>query len=248
MIGTFSLITVLALAGSIWYLFRWLFVKKTRKPIFKKRFIISIVAFFTCIFSVGYLTNQQNSAEAARLGFVSTAEYTAAKNENISDPLEWNIVSKERVAAAEARAENDKIEADRIAKLEAAKAAAAKQLEAEKEAANQAQLAAEQLKKDEACRRELTCWGEKAGLSVSVLCEDFIERFAKYDFEWTDGILEPKFSHYRWRDIDAGIVTILGDKIKFQNGFGAWTYMTYECDVNPANNQISDVRVKEGRI
>jgi len=28
-----------------------------------------------------------------------------------------------------------------------------------------------------------------------------------------------------------GIVTTIGDKIKMQNGFGAWQHMTYECDI-----------------
>lgn len=57
-----------------------------------------------------------------------------------------------------------------------------------------------------------------------------------------------KFSHYRWKDAENGIVTVIGDKIKFQNGFGAWSNMIYECDVNPATEAVLDVRVSDGRI
>jgi hypothetical protein len=71
---------------------------------------------------------------------------------------------------------------------------------------------------------------------------------AKNNFEWTDGLLEPKFSHYRWKNQDAGEVTYIGDKIKFQNGFGAWTYHTYECDLDASGETVLAVRAQPGRL
>jgi hypothetical protein len=53
---------------------------------------------------------------------------------------------------------------------------------------------------DEECRKSLQCWGEKHMVSAAVRCREPIERLAKNNFEWTDGILEPKFSHYRWKN------------------------------------------------
>lgn len=95
---------------------------------------------------------------------------------------------------------------------------------------------------------DLQCWGEKNVVAAGVRCKRPIERFAKYDFKWTDGFLEPKMSHYRWSDIDANIVTYIGDKVQFQNGFGAFITMIYECDMSPDGETVLDVRIREGRL
>ena len=67
---------------------------------------------------------------------------------------------------------------------------------------------------------------------------------------WTDGWLEKKFSHYRWRDQEAGILTYIGDKIRFQNGFGAWQNHVYECDVTIPGSRpfVLEVRAQPGRL
>ena len=95
-----------------------------------------------------------------------------------------------------------------------------------------------------ACRRDIQCWGDDNLLSATFACETLIERMARYDFEWTDGWLEPKFSHFRWHDIDRSTVTFIGDKIKFQNGFGAWQRVAYECDYDPDADQVLDIRIE----
>lgn len=101
---------------------------------------------------------------------------------------------------------------------------------------------------ESACSKDLSCWGEKHSISAAVYCEKYVEKLAQYSHEWTDGILEPKFSHYRWKNIDKGVVTYIGDKIKFQNGFGAWQNYVYECDFDPAAETILDVRAQAGRL
>jgi len=63
---------------------------------------------------------------------------------------------------------------------------------------------------------------------------------------WTDGTLEPKFSMFRWGSKDSTIVTMLGDKVQFQNGFGAYTDMIYECDFEVTTRLPLGVRVREG--
>jgi hypothetical protein len=98
------------------------------------------------------------------------------------------------------------------------------------------------------CASELKCLGEKFDVESTVACRRLVERLAKNDFQWTDGWLEPKFSHYRWGDKARGVVTYIGDKIKFQNGFGAWTFYTYECDFDTRNKKVTDVRAQPGRI
>jgi Ribosomal protein L7/L12 C-terminal domain len=101
---------------------------------------------------------------------------------------------------------------------------------------------------DAECRQTLKCWGEKHTVNAAVRCRGPVERMAKNNFEWTDGFLEPKFSHYRWKDESAGEVTYIGDKIKFQNGFGAWTLYTYECDLDASGERVLAVRASPGRL
>ncbi len=94
---------------------------------------------------------------------------------------------------------------------------------------------------DTACRQDLNCWGNRH-ISTGVYCEDHIERLAQYSHQWTDGFLEPKFSRFRWKDQSAGTLTLIGDKIQFQNGLGAWQNHTYQCDIDPETNTVLGVR------
>jgi hypothetical protein len=102
--------------------------------------------------------------------------------------------------------------------------------------------------KDADCRAELRCWAEKHHISATVACRPRVERLAQYQFEWTDGWAETKFSRFRWKDKAKGQLTYVGDKIKFQNGFGAWQFYTYLCDYDPVANKVLDVDAMPGRL
>lgn len=113
--------------------------------------------------------------------------------------------------------------------------------------------AAEKARKDAECRKDLKCWAEKGTVAASVYCRDQIEKLANYSMKWTDAWYEPKFSHYRWSRKDQngrGIVTYLGDKAQFQNGFGAYQNVIYTCDIIPEDKDhtIFDVSVTPGRL
>lgn len=103
-------------------------------------------------------------------------------------------------------------------------------------------------KEDPNCNQSLQCWGDKHLISASVYCADHIERLAKFSHEWTDGFLEQKMSHFRWLNKEVGTLTYIGDKIRFQNGFGAWQNVVYECDFEPNTKSIIDVRAAAGRL
>ncbi len=122
------------------------------------------------------------------------------------------------------------------------KTVAPKQTEAPK------QTAAEKAAADAACMKDLQCWGGKHNGAAGIYCDDYVEKLAKYSHKWTDGIFESKFSHFRWKDKSKGYITYIGDKIKFQNGFGAWENYIYECDLNPETNTVVDVRAMAGRL
>ncbi len=91
---------------------------------------------------------------------------------------------------------------------------------------------------EKACQASLQCWGDKHSIAASVICPDFVEQLANYDSEWTDGLLEFKFSRFAWHDYKKGLLTYIGDQIKFQNGFGAWIPHIYHCDFDPFSQQV----------
>ncbi|MBY0256337.1 hypothetical protein [Methylobacterium sp.] len=123
---------------------------------------------------------------------------------------------------------------------------------AEAERARIAEAAAK-AKKDADCRADLQCWADKGTIAAGIFCREKIEKIANYSMKWTDSWYEPKFSHFRWAKnypFEKGVVTYLGDKAQFQNGFGAYQNVIYSCDMVPGdkNNVIYDVSAKPGRL
>jgi hypothetical protein len=95
---------------------------------------------------------------------------------------------------------------------------------------------------------DLQCLGDNATVAAGLRCDDPIEARAKYAVRWTDGLFEPKFSRFRWTNKKGGGLTMIGDKVEFQNGFGAWAPMIYECDMTADGKTVLRVRVREGRL
>ncbi len=92
------------------------------------------------------------------------------------------------------------------------------------------------------CQASLDCLANKHKVNAIVACQAAIEGSAKYDYQWTDAALEPKFNDYSWYDQLKGVITYSGNKVKFQNGFGAWTHKNYECDYSTVDDYVLDVR------
>lgn len=110
----------------------------------------------------------------------------------------------------------------------------------------QEELQAEQ--EANACRNDVVCWADKHSVAASVRCVPPIERSANFTMEWTDRWLERKFSHMRWQDRESGIISFIGDRARFQNGFGAWQNVIYECDYDTENDAVLDISVRPGRL
>jgi len=102
--------------------------------------------------------------------------------------------------------------------------------------------------KEAACKTDIQCWGDKNLVTAAVACQAPIEKLARFSARWTDKTMEPKFSRFRWLDQEKGLLTYIGDKIEFQNGFGAYQASIYECDIDPVSRQVLEVRAQPGRL
>lgn len=185
-------------------------------------------------------------------GFAGVSDQQRAEKAGVKDPVAWKsiqtaAVEEERKKEAEAEANARQFEAERNEreKLEAAKVALQADQEA-KAAEVEAELQAAKVEDDRkakelACRQDLQCWGEEGFPAATTYCPSVIQGLAKWDFEWTDGWTEPKFSRYRWKNQKKGIVTYIGDKLKLQNGFGAWKHVQYTCDFDPVSKTVLNV-------
>lgn len=243
----FAFLTLALALYLLWNLVSFPFASGRRKSKLA-RAGISFIAVIASLLTFSAFNDRDVQGE----GFLSAADKKSAERAGITDAAEWakvreqELFKQRQAEAAALEEENVRKRQEGIAAAEeASRIAEAKKAEDERE---QAQAAAAKLAKQQECKKDLHCWGDEAAVSGTYDCTQLIERMAKHDFEWTDGMLEPKFSHYRWRDPEAGTITLIGDKIKMQNGFGAWTHMTYECDFNPISDSVVDVRVAEGRL
>ncbi|PHR87273.1 MAG: hypothetical protein COA80_18960 [Leeuwenhoekiella sp.] len=92
------------------------------------------------------------------------------------------------------------------------------------------------------------CRVDKAMYIAPVGCKPAIEKLSKYDFEWTDKWYESVFTNYMPVEGEPDQAYLVGDKIKFQNGFGAWANMIYICTYDLDRNVVLDVAVQQGRL
>jgi hypothetical protein len=79
-------------------------------------------------------------------------------------------------------------------------------------------------------------------------CKRAIEKRAKHQAEWLDGWTTPLFTKYLVDENNKQLITYIGDRVKFQNGFGAWTHMIYMCTYNATNRAVTNVLIEEGRL
>lgn len=163
-------------------------------------------------------TDEKN---AVAQGFSSLKEYRAAKSLGLD--AAGYAKHQEAVAVAEKKKQEEAKLAESLAK------------EAE-------------LKKLADCKADLQCWAEKNEIDAIVACKPIIQKMAKYDYEWTDGITSPVFTRLAWTDKKKVSVTYFGDEIKMQNGFGNFLRHRYACKYDPSKKSVLDVTLEAGRI
>lgn len=98
------------------------------------------------------------------------------------------------------------------------------------------------------CRTDANCMAARYVDKVSARCSHEVERHAKYSFRWKDSPTEPRFVKAAWEDEAAGRLAYIGDRIQFQNMFGAHQDMKYICSYDINADRVVSARVYEGRL
>ena len=227
---------ILACGFVLWSLVSMVWRKAHRRSL-KRRAIAGFAVGVVALAGIGFSFDR----DAKIAGFESATDQSLAKEAGITDAAIWANTKKANEIAHAERV---------IEEAEKSRLAEAQQKAKADEEARVAALAAEaqKLKEEEArkakvaeCRADIQCWGEDGWAAATARCPDEIAKLAKWDFEWTDSWSEAKFSHYRWKSQKDGIVTYIGDKLKMQNGFGAWKHVRYTCDFDPVTKTVLNV-------
>jgi len=111
------------------------------------------------------------------------------------------------------------------------------------QAKRQAEQAEQQAKQAAECAIDIKCLDTKYSVEANAACVRPVERLAKNNFQWLNEWPYPKFSHLRLGPV-LGSMTVIGERIKFQNGFGAWIIHNYECDFDTRTKTVLAVRAQ----
>lgn len=197
---------------------------------YEKSILITAVSYFVFLGLFGFTTTADESRRIESLGFDNKMEYDAALKIGAANKSEYqsklNVI---RIEEETRKIKEQKIKEEKLA------------LEKQKREAEQAMAEA-------ACRKDISCIGDRKSYSAGSLCKHHIQSLARYDFEWTDGFFDMKFERFRWKNNSKKTITFIGDKVKFQNGFGAWSNMVYFCDIDIETNTVTGVSAQEGRL
>lgn len=96
------------------------------------------------------------------------------------------------------------------------------------------------------CLADFSCWEERYRHDARIACSIRIERTAKYDFKWTDGLFGRKFPDI-FRGPEPQILALSGDSIELKNGFGNWIPHRYTCQYDPNRERVISLDVNPGR-
>lgn len=223
---------------SFWYRLRCALAAPHRRNFFRYRFIFSVFAMAISVSIHDYSMALALRHDAYMAGFSSVSDYQAATRENIHTPEEWFAYNAGlQLVVLGTRAQI--ISSDHLTEEARQPQQQARQRHQELQATE------EQERKAAQCRANLACWGKLAASAASGECSDRIEREAAYDYIWTNWIWQSRFSEYRWENQTEGTVILMGNYLKFQNIFGAWSYRNYECTVDPINNLVVSTSVSD---
>ena len=220
-----TFMTLVALLALSWALLSIERIRNRLLPPLKYKYVNNYTVPCLLILLVSISNTLGSSASAMQgkeLGFLSEAEFSDAKRKKIFDKSEYSTYLVEK--REKDRANEEKREADK--------------------AAEEALLAKKEKEDKANCLEDAYCYATKYGKGGNYSCSNAVEKSAKYQFEWTDGVLEQKFSSYDWYDKENKLVTLYGNKAKAQNAFGAYKNVIYSCTFNADTGEIINILIQ----
>jgi hypothetical protein len=91
---------------------------------------------------------------------------------------------------------------------------------------------------------------EKYGVDATVYCssdaDEYLRSVAKYDFKWDDiGFLENKFDKYLKHVAEPGVLVMVSEKAKLQDGFGAYQHVKLLCSYDTQSQKVQSYWIDE---
>jgi len=86
---------------------------------------------------------------------------------------------------------------------------------------------------------------DRYGLLADTACangaDEYLRSVARYDYAWDHvGALDTKFDDYSLVVKRPGVLTVISDKAKLQNGFGAFEHVTLFCEFDTQADYVRD--------
>lgn len=96
------------------------------------------------------------------------------------------------------------------------------------------------------CKQDPACMAKKYqpvfDADCRTLIEALAEKSARYEYKIEYGLLTSPYSRVKFADKKKSILELYGNKIKFQNGFGAWQKVGYVCRFDINKKQVTGVK------
>jgi hypothetical protein len=93
-----------------------------------------------------------------------------------------------------------------------------------------------------ACAVDLRCAAEQALLAADPACSQAIAQLAAFGLRWTTNDPSLRYAGRVWLDERQGAIRYSGDRAEFEAGSGRYRRVRYECDFDPGQRAVLDVR------
>jgi hypothetical protein len=91
-------------------------------------------------------------------------------------------------------------------------------------------------------------FGSDAIVGCAAEADDYLRSVVTYDFKWDDiGFFGIKFDHYLTKVPAPGVLTQVTNKVKLQNGFGAYKHVHLYCDYDTQAKKVLGYRIEDPR-
>jgi hypothetical protein len=95
------------------------------------------------------------------------------------------------------------------------------------------------------CEANIKCIARKFDVTGPARCHVAtnvrVDSIAKHEYRWVDSMFQPDFQSMQLGG--SGTITYTGDKLEFQNGFGAWNRAKYRCDYNYMTDTADNIEI-----